>query len=378
MVFKILKKNIIFIFFDGARLEQIKNSEFFSSFAKESVFFNQMITSAPYTTAALHAMFSGCYGNKTETNSYWKSLNFKKEKFKSLISYLNENNYHTCGDVHSKLILAKHDFNEFHIHDELNVNLIEHHCNLIKNMKNYNKNGKNFFLFLDYSKIHTGIMQEVLKKYDNFSDEYFKNKDKNESRYNALFDGAEQYFKEIIKFLKDENLLDNSLLILTSDHGISIGEKFGERAYGAFCYDYTVKLFAYFHSNNLPTKEISSQVRHIDLMPTILDYLGIDFDTSYEKIDGHSLLPIISGDTLKEEIAYIETANPLNEKGPPKEPNTKAVRTSKWKLILNEYNNSVELYDLENDPDENNNLANQNLDVETELLKKLQEFNHPS
>ena len=59
---------------------------------------------------------------------------------------------------------------------------------------------------------------------------------------------------------------------------------------------------------------------------------------------------------VSEKIAYSETGNPLQEKKPPKTPNTKSVRTSKWKLIVNEYNNTKELYDLENDPDENKNL----------------------
>ena len=50
-------------------------------------------------------------------------------------------------------------------------------------------------------------------------------------------------------------------------------------------------------------------------------YVNLEPAISYnEKIDGHSLLPIINGDKLKEEIAYIETANPLNEKIPPKVP----------------------------------------------------------
>lgn len=371
-----MKKNIIFLYFDGARLDRIKNSKIFTSFKNNSIFFNQVITTAPYTTAALHAIFSGCYGNRTNTNSYWKSMNFKNNDFKSLVEYLNENNYYTCGDAHSKLILPNHNFNEFHIHDELNVDLVERHKNLITSMKKQNKNGKNFLLFLAYSSIHTGIMLEVLKKYDNFSNEYFSNKKNNELRYDNLFKNAEQYFEKILEFLKEENLLDNSLLIVTSDHGISVGEKIGERAYGAFCYDYTVKLFAYLHSTDFKTQEISQQISHLDFMPTILEYLKIDLDKSYGKLDGSSLFPLLRGEKIPEKIAYIETANPLNEKEPPKNPNTKAVRTSKWKFIFNEHNNTTELYDLENDPNENDNLTGKYNEIENELFEKLKDFNN--
>ena len=40
-----------------------------------------------------------------------------------------------------------------------------------------------------------------------------------------------------------------------SDHGISVGEKLGERAYGAFCYDYTLRTFAYFMFPDIPSTE---------------------------------------------------------------------------------------------------------------------------
>ncbi len=48
-----------------------------------------------------------------------------------------------------------------------------------------------------------------------------------------------------------------------------------------------------------------------------------------------------------------------------------SVRTSKWKLIHNKHNNTKELYDLENDPNETLNLIGTNLDVENDLWKEL-------
>ena len=64
----------------------------------------------------------------------------------------------------------------------------------------------------------------------------------------------------------------------------------------------------------------------------------------------------------------------MNEKEPPKTPNTKSIRNSKWKLIHNEYNNTKELYDLENDPGEENNLIGKNFGIEKELSKELLKY----
>ena len=77
---------------------------------------------------------------------------------------------------------------------------------------------------------------------------------------------------------------------------------------------------------------------------------------------------------MDEKFAYSETGNPLDEKAPPKEPNTKSIRTSNWKLIYNEYNNSKELYNLKNDPNEEKNLINMNLKIEKVLWSELQKY----
>jgi arylsulfatase A-like enzyme len=146
--------------------------------------------------------------------------------------------------------------------------------------------------------------------------------------------------------------------------------------YGAFCYDYTIKTFTYFLANNLPTLEIKQQTRTIDFMPTVLDFLEIPLDHNSASLDGISLTPLINGEETDEQIAFTETANPLESKKPPKEPNTKSVRTSKWKLIYNEYNNTKELYNLEKDPAETNNLINSGLEIEEFLWNEFLRINN--
>ena len=368
------RKNLIIIMIDGGRLDRAQNSHVFNELKEKSVFFSNSITYGPHTIAAMHAIFSGSYGTRTGTNSYWTTFKFKKDKFKTLTEYLKDNNFYTHADVINELVIPKQGFDNFIVHDELNDDLTKRHKELLKKIQTTAKENKNFFLYLHYSKIHTGIMNEVLKVYNNSSKEFFDNRTKNEQRYDTLFKNAEIYLQSILDEINNLGLEKNSLILVMSDHGISVGEKFGERAYGAFCYDYTLRTFTYFLSEEFISREITQQIRTVDFMSTILDYLEIPFDNNYGKLDGVSLMPLIRGISISEQIAYSETGNPLDKKEPPKEPNTKSVRTSKWKLILNQYDNSKELYNLELDPNEEKNLFGKGEKMESFLWEKLQEL----
>jgi len=370
-----MEKNLIILMIDGGRLDRAKKSIVFNNIKKRSTFFSQPITYGPHTIAAMHAVFSGSYGTRTGTNSYWSTYDFKANKFKTISEYLHENGYYTCADTVSKLTIPKQGLDELNIHDEINDDLILRHKDFLKNMKKKNSEGKRFFLYLQYSNIHTGIMEQVLKVYNNFSDEFFKNTQQNENRYDLLFQNAENYLEKMLNEITKLDLDKESIILVMSDHGISVGEKIGERAYGAFCYDYTLRTFAYFFGNDFPEKEIIQQVRTIDFMPTLLEILNIPLDEKYEKLDGVSLVPLIQGEKISEKIAFSETGNPQKEKAPPKKPNVKSVRTSKWKLIWNEYNDTKEFYDLESDPNEENNIAGKNLDQENLFWLELKKIN---
>ena len=371
----LLPYNVIIIMIDGGRYDRAIESNFYKKLKEKSVCFSQPITYGPHTIAAMHATFSGCYGIRTGTDSYWSTYKFKKNQFKTITEYLHDQNYYTSADVISEIVIPKQGFDEFQIHDENHDDLTSRHLELIE--KTY-ANNQNFFLYLQFSDIHTGISNEVLKVYDNFSKEYFKNKKLNEKRYDKLFKKSEFYLEKILEKINSLGLEKNSIILIMSDHGISTGEKIGERAYGAFCYDYTLRTFAYFFMPGFNPIEISQQIRTIDFMPTILELLHIPLDKNYSKLDGESLLPLIGGQKITEKIAYSESGNPLEEKKPPKTPNIKSVRTSKWKLIINMYNNSKELYDLEKDPEENTNLIDTNLEIQEILWKKFLEIQNTS
>jgi arylsulfatase A-like enzyme len=371
-----LKKNVIVICIDGTRIDRAQKSNVILNNLPGRVFFSNTITYAPYTNSSIYAMFSGSYGNRNGCFSYWHSFKFHSDRFKTLTEYLHDDNFFTYADIHSKISIPKQGFDEYVVYDELENHHATRHKNILNKMKKIYDNGTNFFLYLHYDGIHKGIMNSVLKVYNNFSTEFFDNRSKNESRYDDFFHDAENYLQELIDTITLHDLWKDSIVLIFSDHGCSVGEKIGERAYGAYCYDYTLRTFSSFITPDFKQQEFSNQIRHIDLMPTILDFLKIPLDPRYESLDGHSLLPLIKNQHFEESIAYSETANPLQETSPPKKPNTKSVRTSKWKLIFNEYNNTKELYNLESDPNEKNNLSGTDLEIEKFLFDELLKLQH--
>jgi len=358
--------NVIFITIDGARADRILNSKVFTDVIKKSSFFSRVIAYAPFTIAAMHAVFTGSYGTHTGVNSYWSSPNFKKNEYKLLSTYLHDSNYITIGDSINKLILPNIGFDELTIHDELSDDLTKRHCNLIDKVYDLKNNNKKFFLYLHYSNIHTGIMEEVLKKYNDFSEEYFSNIKKNEKFYDKLFNNAEDYLKIILDHINHLKLDKDTLIVIISDHGISVGEKIGERAYGVFCYDYTLTSTVLFHHHSLSHIHVKNQVRSIDILPTILDILQISEDQNYKKIQGKSLITLINGKS-ESRVAFSQSGNPLDTGKPPKKPNISSIRTDNWKFIKNLYNNTEELYNLINDPNEQNNI----IKLEKETAEKL-------
>ena len=122
-------------------------------------------------------------------------------------------------------------------------------------------------------------------------------------------------------------------------------------------------------SNNI----VSSQVRTIDIFPTIFDILGLK---SYEKnTDGRSLIPIMNGESVKE-LAALNVSSPLIEI---KSNDVIGLRTSKYKYFRDKDNpkNRVYLFDLQNDPLEEKNIEKENPkiveEMENVITQKLKE-----
>ena len=135
-----------------------------------------------------------------------------------------------------------------------------------------------------------------------------------------------------------------------------------------FLFDECLRIPLLIIGKNLPKdKKITQQVRAVDIFPTVLDLMNIDIPSN---IDGKSLLNLFTEKDSIEDIAYIES-NPLvlTESN-----DVIGVRTSEIKYFRdkNDPQKRIHLYDLKNDPFEDNNIADVNKDQINKYEKILQ------
>ena len=196
---------------------------------------------------------------------------------------------------------------------------------------------KNFFLWCHYYDPHAPYEPPEPYKHLYARDPYSGEIAYTDSQLGRLFD-----------YLKAQNLLGRTLIVVTADHGESLGEH-GEETHGVFLYDATLHVPLIMAGPGIPAgKTIAQQVRSIDIMPTILAFLNL---SPGKEAQGANLLPLIEkGQPVSTDATYLETLYPLTYMGWSE---LRAVRTNKWKFILAPH---PELYNLKDDPHEATNL----------------------
>ena len=158
----------------------------------------------------------------------------------------------------------------------------------------------------------------------------------------------DSYLGKTIEKLKEQNLLDQTLIVIVGDHGEALGDK-NEIDHGLFIYDSTLKVPLIFYAEKYIPKGlvVNSRVRLIDIMPTILDMLKIQ---PIPQIQGESLLAQLKGKKRPDLSTYIETYMPPEYYGWSE---LIGVIDGNWKYIQAP---KPELYDLAKDPKEETNL----------------------
>jgi arylsulfatase A-like enzyme len=163
---------------------------------------------------------------------------------------------------------------------------------------------------------------------------------------------------------------DNALVIVTGDHGESLGEH-GEPEHGIFLYDATLHVPLIIAGAGWPAgRTVTEQVRHIDLVPTVLDVLGLPHDAD---LPGMSLRAVADGAARDQAtLSYAESWFQRLHFGWSE---LRAVRSGDWKYIAAP---RPELYDLRHDPAEAHNLIRERTAVASRLAEELDRIGRPS
>ena len=158
---------------------------------------------------------------------------------------------------------------------------------------------------------------------------------------------TDQVVGRLTSWLREKGLLERTLVIVTGDHGESLGEH-GESTHAYFIYDATTHVPLVIRTPWGVKGRRALQTSSVDLMPTVLDLVGLPPQPG---IDGHSLArPMLDPGAHAERIAYSETYFPRYHFG---WQHLRAARSQQYKYIEAP---EPELYDLAADPGEATNI----------------------
>jgi arylsulfatase A-like enzyme len=166
------------------------------------------------------------------------------------------------------------------------------------------------------------------------------------AEYYSMISHIDFQLGRMLDQLEADGLAENTVVVFAADNGLAVGRHglFGKQN----CYDHSVRIPLLLAGPGIPeNKTTDALVYHYDLFPTLCELAGAAIP---EAVDGQSLTPILRGerDTARE-VLYFAYTNCQ-----------RAVRKNGFKLI--EYvvegrHNATQLFDLNNDPSEINNLA---------------------
>ncbi len=189
-----------------------------------------------------------------------------------------------------------------------------------------------------------------------------------EDLYNREVEYTDRQIGRLLDRVRELGLLENTMIIFTSDHG----EEFWEHhdvSHGHTFFTEVVRVPLVIRLPDgyaVANRQIDSQVRLVDVAPTILDFLGLP---PLELAEGQSLLPLIRGEEEPlDRPAFYESMIYYRD--------LKGYCDGQFKYVLDEDTGEDQLYDLASDPQEQINIAD--LDPERRLAMKSVLMDHLS
>ncbi len=182
------------------------------------------------------------------------------------------------------------------------------------------------------------------------------------AEYYALITHMDHEIGRILDALKESGAARNTVVIYAADHGLALGSHglLGKQS----LYEHSMKTPFIVSGPGIPKGQSSDAFAYLlDIFPTVCEITGTGLPS---EVDGHSLRGIWRGEKQKvRDSLYTAFAKDM-----------RAVRDERWKLIRYPQINKSQLFDLENDPHEMRNLADEPMHAErvAEMMKRLAQW----
>jgi arylsulfatase A-like enzyme len=381
--------NVILISLDTLRADHLGSygyerptSPFLDSLAQESALFENTYAQSPWTLPSHMSMLFSL-------NSASHQVYFNDQKIDgslpSLATYLRNRGYVTFAFTGGGYVSSIYGFAKgFDWYDEpvggrkapLGKDEAERLFEFTSDWLAKNQN-KPFFLFLHTFQIHgpyacpepwNSMFLEEGAAWDQLALRRFLDQNGNDYAFSpeeqaniiGLYDGEIRYtddklLKPLVERLKELGIYDDTLIIVTSDHGEEFNDH-GGWLHGRTVYDELIRvpLLIKFPQSAFRGQRITAKTRIIDILPTVLDSLQIPYDR--DSVEGRSLIEFLT-DRETEDRVFISD---LAHKNVP-EPCPALIATNKngLKFIIEKSTQgikAIQTFDLSRDPTEKNDI----------------------
>ena len=250
---------------------------------------------------------------------------------------------------------------------------------------------KPFAAFLSFYNVHTPIQEnkefidyyvEKLKSYDNKSPQTIKEGDaitllnQRNAKYASMVHATDNNIGRIIKYLKENDIYDNTLIVFTSDNGglstqrrVAPTSVYPLRAGKGWLYEGGIRIPQLIKLPNQTKSElISEPVVSYDLFPTIANLLNLSYKV--DDIDGVDLSNLFIKKDINRDFIFWHFPHYHGSLWKP----GSAIRNKDWKLIEFNEDNRLELYNLKDDISESKNLSKKFPELTKNLKNQLNQI----
>ena len=403
------KPNIILIISDALRWDHLgcygysrNTSPNIDRIAREGIIFNSAYAQGNWTLPSTGTLFTSLY--PTSHNILSKKKSVPKES-NTLIENLKAAGYRTAGFSKNPFFWGnfgfRRGFDRFYLGQSNFIckswpsvisNILKRLFmptdeNLTRQALSWIKSNKShkFFVYFHYMATHAPyripkayeeiyVKEEIPDRVDFPHKRYLRHVEINPAQKKNLidrYDGAIRFIDDqigkLLDILQSLNLKEDTLLIIAADHGEAFGEH-DDWTHGHTLYQETIKIpliiwYSKICSNQITSNELAGL---IDIKPTILNIVGIKQSEIYQ---GEDLISLITkkGSLYQQKGSREEI---FSEGGK----NLRCIITStNWKLISKKARGKIELelYNLEQDPEEKHNVVNLYPEIAKNLQKRL-------